>query len=55
MPAAAGSLLPALEFCSCESALMDLIARLLFEMLPQQLQRVSVALQAFARNGGEAG
>ncbi len=28
---------------------------LLFEMLPQQLQRVCVALQAFAGDGGEAG
>lgn len=28
---------------------------LLFQMLFQQLQRVGVAHQAFARNGGEAG
>lgn len=28
---------------------------LLFETLPQQLQRVSVALQAFASDGGKAG
>lgn len=28
---------------------------LLFEMLPQQLQRVGVALQALAGDGGEAG
>lgn len=34
---------------------MDLLARLLFETLPQQLQRVSVALEAFAGDGGEAG
>lgn len=33
---------------------MDLLATLLFETLPQQLQRVSVALQALAGDGGEA-
>ena len=34
---------------------MDLLATLLFETLPQQLQRVSVALEALAGDGGEAG
>lgn len=34
---------------------MDLPARLLSETLPQQLQRVSIALQALAGDGGEAG
>ena len=34
---------------------MDLLARLLFETLLQQLQRVGVALEAFAGDGGEAG
>lgn len=34
---------------------MNRSARLLFETLPQQLQRVGVAHQAFVRNGGEAG
>lgn len=31
------------------------VAILLFETFPQQLQRVSVALQALAGDGGEAG
>lgn len=34
---------------------MDLLVRLLFETLPQQLQRVRVALQAFTGDGREAG
>lgn len=55
MPPVARLLLAALALLACESALMDLIARLLFETLPQQLQRVGVALEALAGDGGEAG
>lgn len=45
---------PALTLLARGSALINLLARLLFEMLPQQLQRVGVAHQALASDGGKA-